>query len=57
MREALIQVWLKEMSKLFDKEVNAQKEKNFWGSRKLLQVHTKECAMKIRNKQEKMTRA
>ena len=34
------------MSKLFDKEVNAQKEslkKNFRGSRKLLHAHEKVC--------------
>ena len=31
------------MSELFDKQVNAQKEKNFRGSRKLLQAHEKVC--------------
>ena len=31
------------MSELFDKQVNAQKEKNFWGSRKLPQAHEKVC--------------
>ena len=34
------------MSKLFDKEVNAQKEslkKNFWDSRKLPHAHEKVC--------------
>ena len=29
------------MSELCDKQVNAQKEKNFWGSRKLPQAHEK----------------
>ena len=38
------------MSELFDKQVNAQKEKIFWGSRKLPQVHEK-CAMKMKKKQ------
>ena len=47
MGEVRTQVWLKsirnplEMSELFDKQVNAQKEKNFQGSRKLLQAHKK----------------
>ena len=31
------------MSELFDKQVNAQEEKNYWGSRKLLQAHEKVC--------------
>ena len=31
------------MSELFDKQVNAQKEKNFQGSRKLPQAHEKVC--------------
>ena len=35
------------MSELFDKQVNAQKEKNFQGSQKLPQAHEK-CAMKIK---------
>ena len=35
------------MSKLFDKQVNAQKEKNSWGSRRLPQAHEK-CAMKMK---------
>ena len=42
--EVLTQVWLKsvkEMSELFDKEVNAKKDKNFQGSRKLPQAHEK----------------
>ena len=29
------------MSELFDKQVNTQKEKNFWGPRKLPQAHEK----------------
>ena len=32
-----------EMSELLDKQVNAQTEKNFRGSRKLLQAHEKMC--------------
>ena len=32
-----------EMSELLDKQVNAQKEKIFWGSRKLPQAHEKVC--------------
>ena len=32
-----------EMSELLDKQVNAQKYKNFWGSRKLPQAHEKVC--------------
>ena len=39
------------MSGLLDKQVNAQKEKNFQGSSKLLQAHEKE--MKQTNKEEK----
>ena len=31
------------MNELFDKQVNAQKEKNFRGSRKLPQAHEKVC--------------
>ena len=31
------------MSELFDKQVNAQKEKNFRDSRKLPQAHEKVC--------------
>ena len=31
------------MSKLLDKQVHAQKEKNFRGSRKLPQAHEKVC--------------
>ena len=51
MREVLIQ----EMSELFDKEVNAQKEslKNFWGSCKLPQAHGKVCDENKRNKHKK----
>ena len=33
--------------------MNAQKEKNFWGLRKLPQVHEKVCDENGRNKQEK----
>ena len=42
------------MSKLFDKEVNAQKEslKNFWGSRKLPQAHEK-CVMKMKQREKR----
>ena len=45
MGEVLNQVWLKsiKMSELLDKQVNAQKEKIFRGSRKLLQAHKKVC--------------
>ena len=43
--EVLMRIWLKSMSELLDKQVNAQKEglKNFQGSRKLLQAHKKAC--------------
>ena len=45
MGEVLNQVWLKSikkiMSELLDKQVNTQKEKIFWGSRKLPQAHEK----------------
>ena len=41
------------MSKLFDKEVNAQKEKNFRGSRKLTQAHKKVCDENEGKKEEK----
>ena len=48
------------MSELLDKQVNAQKEslkKNFWVSRKLLQVHHKkvwdENQRKLRNKKKR----
>ena len=39
------------MSELFDKQVNAQKEKNFRGSCKLPQAHKKVCDKNERNKQ------
>ena len=39
------------MSELFDKQVNEQKEKNFWGSRKLPQTHKKGCDENERNKE------
>ena len=45
-----------EMSELFDKEVNAQKEnlkKYFWGSRKLPQAHEKVCDENEIKKQRK----
>ena len=35
------------MSELFDKQVNAQKEKSFRGSHKLPQAH-KKCVMKMK---------
>ena len=44
------------MSELLDKQVHAQKEKNFRGSRKLPQAHEKVCDENETNKQEKMTR-
>ena len=50
MGEVLTQVWLKSIE-LFDKQVNAQKEMNFWGSHKLLQAHKKMCDENKRNKQ------
>ena len=40
------------MSELFDKQVNAQKEKNFRGSRKLPQAHEKVCDENERKKVE-----
>ena len=41
------------MSELLDKQVNAQKEKNFGGSCKLLQAHEKVCdEMKQTNKEK-----
>ena len=40
------------MSELLDKQVNAQKEKIFQGSCKLLQAHEK-CAMKMKVELEK----
>ena len=43
------------MSELFEKQVNAQKEKNFRGSRKLPQAHKKVCNENERNKEEKTT--
>ena len=42
-----------EMSELLDKQLNAQKEKNFRGLRKLLQAHKKVCDENERNKEEK----
>ena len=45
-----------EMSELLDKQVNAQKEKIFRGSRKLLQAHEKVCDENERRR-KKTTRA
>ena len=42
-----------EMSELLDKQVNAQKEKIFRGSRKLLQAHEK-CERRKNNMHVKM---
>ena len=45
-----------EMSELFDNQVNAQKEKNLWGSCKLLQAHKKrEMKMKQTKKENNDT--
>ena len=41
------------MSVLLNKQVNAKKERNFWGSRKLPQAHEKVCNENERNKQTK----
>ena len=41
------------MSELLDKQVHAQEEKNFWGSRKLPQAHKKVCDENETKKQEK----
>ena len=38
------------MSELLDKQVNAQKEKIFWGSHKLPQAHEKVCDENERRK-------
>ena len=45
------------MIELLDKQVHAQKEKNFRGSRKLPQAHEKVCDENETKKQEKTTRA
>ena len=45
-----------EMSELFDKQVNAQKEKNFQGSHKFPQAH-KKCAMKVKESRRKKRQA
>ena len=49
------------MRELFDIQVNAQKQKSIWGSRKLLQAHEKVCneneRKKQTNKEEKTMRA
>ena len=44
---------LKEMSEFFDKQGDVQKEKNFWGSHKLLQAHEIVCN---ENETKKQTR-
>ena len=41
------------MSELLDKQVHAQEEKNFRGSRKLSQAHEKVCDENETKKQEK----
>ena len=41
-----------EMSELLDKQVNALKEKIFWGSRKLPQAHEKVCDENERRKND-----
>ena len=45
------------MSELFDIQVNAQRKKNFQGSRKLPQAHEKVGDENERNKEEKTTHA
>ena len=42
-----------EMSELFDKQVSAQKEKNFWGSCKLPQALEKVCDENERKKKRR----
>ena len=44
------------MSELFDIQVNVQKEKNFQGSRKLLQAHEKACDENERKTKKKKQR-
>ena len=44
------------MSELFDKQVIAQKEKNLWGSRKLLQAHIKRAMKMKQTKEDSNTR-
>ena len=44
-----------EMSELLDKQVNAQKENTFWGSRKLPQAHEKVCNENERRRRRKKT--
>ena len=46
-----------EMSELLDKQVNAQKEKIFWGSHRLLQAHEKVCDENESRIRKKTTRA
>ena len=45
-----------EMSELLDKQENAQKEKNFGGSRKLPQAHEKVCDENETKKQKRRVR-
>ena len=45
------------MSELLDKQVNALKEKIFWGSRKLPQAHEKVCDENEERNKKKTTRA
>ena len=54
MGQVLIQVWLKsiKMSELFDKQVNAQKEKNS-GVHASSRKPTKKCAMKMKESRRK----
>ena len=44
------------MSELLDKQVNAQKEKIFWGSRKLPQAHEKVCDENERRRKKRHVR-
>ena len=44
------------MSELLDKQVNAQKEKIFWGSGKLPQAHEKVCDENERRRKKRHTR-
>ena len=44
------------MSELLDKQVNAQKEKNFQGSYKLPQAHEKVCDENETNKKKRRAR-
>ena len=44
------------MSELFNKQVSAQKEKNFWGAHKLPEAHEKVCDENETNKKITRTR-